>query len=129
MTDAPSTPETPEFEMILARVCHEANRAWCEAHGDLSQPIWAEAEPWMVEASKSTVRYLLDHPDAPDSAIHDQWMAQKRADGWVHGPVKDAEKKTHPCLAPFEALPKEQQAKDRLMRAVVAALAPLADAR
>jgi hypothetical protein len=36
--------------------------------------------------------------------------------------VKDAELKTHPCLVPFEELPKFQQQKDRLFRAIVKAL-------
>ena len=50
-------------------------------------------------------------------------MAQKVADGWTHGEVKDVEAKTHPCLVPFSALPVEQQAKDFIFRAVVHALA------
>jgi hypothetical protein len=43
----------------------------------------------------------------------------------VYGEVKDAEKKTHPCIVPYKDLPPEQQAKDHLFKAVVSALAPL----
>ena len=68
------------------------------------------------------VRFAIDHPDAPDSAEHDAWMADKIADGWRYGEIKDAEAKTHPCLVPFDQLPREQQAKDALFRAVVKAL-------
>ena len=49
-------------------------------------------------------------------------MKQKLDDGWKYGPVKDAEKKEHPCLVPFEQLPKEQQAKDYLFRGAVHAM-------
>ena len=28
-------------------------------------------------------------------------MKQKTDEGWVWGPFKDAEKKTHPCMVPF----------------------------
>jgi hypothetical protein len=49
-------------------------------------------------------------------------MKQKVADGWVYGPVKDAVKREHPCMVPFTELPREQQAKDFIFRAVVHAL-------
>ncbi|XUM24954.1 RyR domain-containing protein [Bradyrhizobium oligotrophicum S58] len=51
-------------------------------------------------------------------------MADKLRAGWVHGEVKDADAKTHPCIVPFDQLPRVQQAKDKLFRAVVAALRP-----
>jgi hypothetical protein len=46
-------------------------------------------------------------------------MKQKLDDGWKYGPVKDPEKKEHPCLVSFSELPKEQQAKDFIFRAIV----------
>lgn len=107
----------------IARVCHEANRGWCEASGDLSQKSWDAAEPWQRESAIAGVRYALANPDAPDSAQHDAWSADKLRDGWVYGATKDAVAKTHPCLVPFEELPYQQQAKDRLFKAVVRALA------
>ena len=55
-------------------------------------------------------------------ASHESWMAQKVAEGWVYGPVKDPEAKTHHCIVPFDMLPREQQAKDFIFRAVVHAL-------
>lgn len=69
-----------------------------------------------------TVKFAIDNPDAPASAQHDAWMADKIADGWIHGPVKDAEAKTHPCLVPFDHLPVHQRKKDHLFRAGVRAL-------
>ena len=49
-------------------------------------------------------------------------MAAKIADGWVLGATKDAEKKTHPALIPYEHLAPEVQRKDKLFTAVVLAL-------
>lgn len=109
--------------VAIARVCHAANRAWCEAHDDSSQRPWAEAEPWQRESAISGVLFALDHPNAPDSAQHENWMRDKIADGWVYGKIKDAAAKTHPCLVPFDQLPPVQQKKDRLFRAIVKALA------
>jgi hypothetical protein len=49
-------------------------------------------------------------------------MKAKLSQGWRYGEVKDAVAKTHPCMVPFEQLPVEQQAKDRLLLAIVKAL-------
>lgn len=108
--------------MEIARVCHEANREWCALNGDHSQPRWDEAPDWQAYSAISGVDWALSHPDAPASAQHEAWMATKVAEGWVYGDTKDAEKKTHPCLVPFDELPLFQQKKDRLFRAIVAAL-------
>lgn len=108
---------------VIARVAHEANRAWCIAHGDLSQPRWEQAPEWQVRSAIDGVRFHRDNPDAGDSASHDNWMAEKARNGWVYGEVKDPDAKTHPCMVPFDQLPADQQAKDRLFRSVVHALA------
>jgi len=99
------------------------NRAWCFVNGDVSQVEWAEAPAWQRESALRGVEFALANPDVPDSALHDAWSADKVRDGWQYGPVKDAQAKTHPCLVPFDQLPAHQQAKDRLFRAIVRALA------
>lgn len=106
----------------IARVCHEVNRAYCQALGDNSQPAWEDAPEWQRSSALAGVQLHIQHPDAGERASHESWMAQKLADGWVYGPVKDPDAKQHPCMVPFEKLPVEQQAKDYLFRAVVHAL-------
>lgn len=112
---------TPQ-EQIIARVCHQANKAHCENHGDTSQVDWERAPGWQQKSALLGVRFAMQNPDAPASAQHDSWSRTKLEEGWKYGPVKDAEKKEHPCLVPFDQLPAEQQAKDRLFRAIVNAL-------
>ncbi len=106
----------------IARVCHEANRALCMTHGDMSQVGWDDAPQWQRDSAMNGVAFVLSDPDAPASANHVSWMAEKVADGWIYGPVKDPERKTHPCIVPFDALPPEQQAKDKIFKAIVLAL-------
>jgi hypothetical protein len=60
--------------------------------------------------------------DHGPEASHESWMAQKIAEGWHYGAYKDATLKIHPCIMPFDQLPKEQQAKDYIFRAVVHAM-------
>jgi len=68
-------------------------------------------------------RIHIEHPDAKPSDSHENWLAEKRATGWVFGEAKAAEKKTHPCFRPYDELPGEQRRKDALFIAVVRALA------
>lgn len=107
----------------IARVCHEVNRAYCQSLGDHSQPAWEDAPEWQKESALTGVNLHIDNPNAGVEDSHQSWFAQKVADGWTYGPVKDAEKKEHPCMVPYDQLPQYQQAKDYIFRAVVHALA------
>jgi hypothetical protein len=109
-------------EIVVAAVTHEANRAYCRAIGDSSQPSWAEAPNWQRNSAINGVRFHRENPGAGDSASHDNWMREKEADGWVYGDVKDPDRKQHPCMVPFDQLPPEQQRKDALFRAIVHAM-------
>lgn len=107
---------------FIAMTCHEANRAWCQSVGDYSQKPWDETEAWQKNSAVAGVRFRLENPDATKDAQHNAWMADKIKDGWVYGEVKDAEKKTHPCIVPFNELPLFQQKKDALFCAIVDSL-------
>ena len=111
---------TPEQ---IAQVAHEANRAYCQALGDNSQPAWEDAPQWQRDSAMLSVTLHTATPNAGAQASHESWMAQKLAEGWEYGSKKDPEAKRHPCIVPFDALPVEQQAKDYLFRGVVHALA------
>jgi len=106
----------------IARVCHEANRGYCDAIGDQSQKHWSDAEQWQRDSAIRGVKFARENPTAPASAQHDAWLADKLKDGWKYGKVKDAAKKEHPCCVPYDDLPVEQRLKDTLFKAVVAAL-------
>lgn len=106
-------------DSMIAKIAHEVNRVWCAYNGDTSQPPWEDAPDWQTDSAMNGVRFHRRNPGAPDSASHDNWMAEKIADGWVYGEVKDPAAKTHPCIVPFDQLPPEQQFKDRLFATIV----------
>lgn len=105
----------------IGRVCHQANKALCEAFGDFSQPDWQDAPDWQRESARAGVQLHCSGDFGPE-ASHLAWMKMKIDEGWVYGDAKDPELKTHPCLVPFAELPREQQAKDFLFRALVHSL-------
>lgn len=100
-------------------MCHETNKVYCESIGDTSQVHWEDAPDWQRVSAEKGVLFALENQSAPNSAVHDSWRNEKVNEGWVYGEVKDAEKKTHPCLVPYDELPQEQQAKDALFRTIV----------
>lgn len=106
----------------IASICHEANRAICEAAGDMSHKPWDEADEAQKESIIRGVQFRLSFPDEPASAQHTEWMTHKIAEGWSYGPRKDATLKEHPCLVPYDDLPFEQKVKDHVFRALVATL-------
>ena len=55
--------------------------------------------------------------------LHAIWARQRIAEGWVHGPRRDDEAKTHPCLVAYEQLPESEKEIDR--RAVLDTLGAL----
>ena len=103
----------------IAQATHEANREYCISIGDDSQLPWDEAHDWQKQSARNGVQFVLNNPDAPLSALHDNWLAEKHADGWKYGDVKDVEKKEHPCFVPYDQLPLDQQHKDKLFRDTV----------
>ena len=44
---------------------------------------------------------------------HDVWAQSRLGEGYVYGPVRDDQAKTHPCLVPYEALPESEKDYDR----------------
>lgn len=106
----------------IAQVCHETNRAYCQSIGDNTQQPWELAPDWQRKSAVSGVMFHLDNPCAGPSHSHNSWSAEKTAGGWKYGPVKDSEKKEHPCLVPYEELPLEQKVKDQLFIGVISAM-------
>lgn len=83
-------------------------------------PASSREIPARLDNQRSQARDIKDRLYAlAERASHDNWMAEKVADGWVYGEVKDPAAKTHPCIVPFDQLPPEQQFKDRLFATIV----------
>jgi hypothetical protein len=88
----------------------------------MTQKPWEEAPDWQKESAIAGVTFHLEFPNAGPEVSHENWLKSKVADGWVYGPVKNEEEKTHPCCVPFNELPRWQQGKDFIFVAIVHSL-------
>lgn len=105
---------TDEIIERCARAAHELNRAYCAFGGDHSQPPWEDAPEWQKESVMRGVFQVLADKNRTPSKSHEGWLAIKERDGWVYGEQKDPDKKTHPCMVPYDELPEAQKLKDTL---------------
>jgi hypothetical protein len=109
-----------EYVETLAQTAHEANRAYCQAIGDHSQPSWDDAPDWQKDSARNGVKGILNG-DGPEQS-HESWLAQKKAEGWKYGEVKNPDLKEHPCFVPYAELPVDQQTKDHVFAGVIRAM-------
>lgn len=107
----------------IAKICHDANRSYCQTIGDFTQKNWENAPDWQKESAIKGVEFILSNPTATPEDSHKSWLEVKEAEGWKYGPVKDVEKKEHPCCVPYHGLPEAQRRKDALFGSIVRALA------
>lgn len=108
----------------VASICHEANRQLCLSIGDQSQKAWNEAPDWQKQSAVDGVTFFLKNPEIDASEMHENWMKDKRNNGWTYGTEKDEQLRTHPCMVPYGNLPIEQRTKDHLFRGIVKSLMP-----
>lgn len=107
----------------IAKVCHEANRAFRSVMGQSEGPDWGQCSDEQRHTTMAGVEYLLSTPIASPADLHHNWVEDMTAKGWTHGSVKDVDKKTHPCLLPYHELPPYERYKDKMFAAIVRSLA------
>ena len=57
---------------------------------------------------------LLELTERIAENVHENWAANRIADGWIYGENRDNEKKTTPCLVPYSELSDEEKEYDRV---------------
>lgn len=104
----------------IARVCHEANRAYALAFGEdplQIHPSWDACPEKIRESARYVVINALE--GATPEQLHESWTKTKLEDGWHYGTNRSNELKLHPCLVPYDQLPGVQRKKDSLFYNIV----------
>lgn len=83
--------------------------------------VWPERDSAFREQFIAYVEKLCAADEFPTpEAAHDSWWRAYEGMGWVYGPVRDAEAKTHPDMVSFAELEQREQDKDAVFLALVA---------
>lgn len=87
---------------LIAKVCHNINKACCESQNDFSQPTWEEAPEWQKSSALNGVQFHLENEVTPEMS-HENWLKQKLEEGWVYGKEKDSETKNIHALCDMKS--------------------------
>ena len=112
---------------IIAAACHSAWYAYTVLGFKEEGEPWSTIAQWQKDSLYNAIEFWDTFTEkVPVGGLawlrtnlpvlsHDNWTKHKLSEGWIYGPVKDANKKTHPCLVPYTALPAAQQLKDSVV--------------
>ena len=71
-------------------------------------------EPKPIDTSDITLSAgLLELTEKIAENVHDVWAVDRIADGWTFGETRDDEKKTTPCMVPYDQLSESEKEYDR----------------
>jgi len=127
---------------VLARAYHEEYQA-SSPDGDVGATAWTDLGADDRAANRASAEAVLGHVadmgydavrvdgrvdpiripaavvEAASIREHDRWAEFKRSQGWVHGPERDPQRRTHPDLVPWEELDEPTREKDRVRMRII----------
>ncbi len=72
-------------------------------------------QPKPIDTSKIQLpEELLALTEKIAENVHENWSVGRIREGWTYGKQRDDEKKTTPCLVPYDELSEEEKSYDRI---------------
>lgn len=106
----------------IAKIAYEALEAMtqvCEGHSFTS---WEDAPGEDIMFMMNLVLFCIDNPDATASIVHEDWLENRKAEGWTYGAEINIEKQIHEWIVPFHELSTWKQTQDYLVVQLVRSL-------
>jgi hypothetical protein len=111
----------PYTDAEIAEACHELNRVLMRFSGTPVDPPWADIT-WQESAIADVAAARAD-PGLTPERMHEDWVTRKVVAGWTWGPVRDPERKTHPCIVlGYDDVPLRERVKDTAWLALIRAM-------
>jgi hypothetical protein len=107
----PSAPSMRPWEQ-LAETFRRSNRDLAHSIGAKLRRINCAIEP-MADWDAPVFTFAPEELELLAQLEHERWSTDRLRDGWIYGPVRDVEKKTHPDLLPWDDLSETVREKDR----------------
>ena len=115
----PNTPASDVFDEIC-RIAHEANRIVQRINGEEVDGPWEQISKAKQTSTIAGVTKVMEG-ETPEE-LHESWVYHKLKLGWTYGPEKSEDKKTHPCMVPYNQLSRNDRVKDHMFQNVVNAI-------
>jgi hypothetical protein len=96
----------------LSAALKDSNRRQADDIGNKLIAVGCGAAP-LLDWDEPLVEFDEGEVERLARMEHERWMAEKRRNGWRHGPRKDPAAGTHPSLVPYDDLPAGEQLKNR----------------
>ena len=130
--------ELPNHALIIKTIDAEHNKITLLNPGengqqsdyplDVFQEAWDDSANYLIISNRN---HYKPHPvnledihldndimqlqDVFAENIHEVWAKERKEEGWVYGPVVDAQEKTDPNLLPFDLLPQQEKEHCRIL--------------
>ena len=88
--------------------------AWCSYQIGIGQEYNEKINNDQLESLIDGVEFMLNNPNITPEQSHNNWMKMKASQGWIYGPVKNFNEKTHPDLILYDDLPIIEKNKDEM---------------
>lgn len=82
------------------------------------EPYDTREEVFRVQFEQVIARQMGPQRSADAEALHEDWVRAYEKMGWVYGPARDTEKKTHPDMVPYNDLGQLERDKDAVFVAL-----------
>ena len=82
------------------------------------EPYTTREPEFKAQFAEVIDRQMGDFRFSSPQEAHGSWWQAYIDLGWVYGPVRDTDAKTHPDMVPFTALGREEQDKDAVFLAL-----------
>lgn len=102
-------------ESHIAEITYGIVNVYKRSIGEPVSPSWDIITEEERDAVITAVRRILDaYIDMSPEANHMGWLFDRINAGWMYGDKKNSSAKEHPCLVPYNKLPKSQRTKNEL---------------
>ena len=111
--------EIPKYlAYSIAKHCHmEINRHKKATGEKIEFENFNEAPEYVQNSACETVSWIVDHPEATSSDLHDNICTRWRKAGWIGAARTNIERKEQKNLVPWDVLPQTERDKYKIMLA------------
>lgn len=109
----------------FTQIAYKLEQTYHQAITGNQKPNWQDLSAEDRKHITDRAIFYLTDPNAVVSSLHEGWVHAKYKDGWTYGEKFSEEKKQHPLLISYAALPLTRKVSDTLFMQTIQTLSRL----